>query len=68
MVRWICGVSLEDRRRSVDSMGVESVADVVRRGRIIWFGHLEHWGLDDWNLDVGLYSNVVVAGVRCADS
>ena len=42
MVRWICGVSLEDKRRSVDSMGVESVTDVVRRGRIMWFRHLEH--------------------------
>ena len=35
-------MSLEDRRRSVDSMGVESVADVVRSGRIMWFGYLEH--------------------------
>ena len=35
-------MSLEYRRRSVDSMGVESVTDVVRRGRIMWFGHLEH--------------------------
>ena len=26
-------------RRSVDSMGV---ADVVRRGRIMWVGHLKH--------------------------
>jgi len=40
-------VSLEDRRRIVDSMGVESVADVVRRGRIMWFGHLKHLGVDD---------------------
>ena len=35
-------MSLENRRRSVDSMGVESVADVVRRGGIMWFRHLEH--------------------------
>ena len=35
-------MSLEDRRHSVDSMGVESVTDVVRRGRIMWFGYLEH--------------------------
>ena len=28
----------------MDSMGVESVTDVVRRGRSMWFGHLEHCG------------------------
>ena len=45
MVRWMCGVSLKDRKRSVDLyslLGVHSVADVVRRGRLRWFGHLEH--------------------------
>ena len=32
MVRWMCGVSLKDRKRSVDLynlLGVESVAEVV---------------------------------------
>ena len=35
MVRWMFGVSLKDRKRSVDlqSFGIESVAEVVRRGR-----------------------------------
>ena len=39
------GLSLKNRKRSVDLyslLGVHSVADVVRRGRLRWFGHLEH--------------------------
>ena len=44
MVRWMCGVSLKDRKRSEDLcnlLGINCVADVVRRGRLRWFGHLE---------------------------
>ena len=66
MVRWMCGVSLKDRKRSVDVyslLGVESVAEVVRRGRLRWFGHVEHKNGDNW---VSACRNVVVAGVRCA--
>ena len=51
MVRWTCGVSLKDRRCSVDLyslLGVRSVADVVRQGRLRWFRHLEPKGVDDW--------------------
>ena len=29
-------------------LGVQSVADVVRRGRLRWFGHLEQRSVDDW--------------------
>ena len=50
MVRWICGVSLKDRKYSVDLysiLGIQSVADVVRRGRLRWFGHLERKSVDD---------------------
>ena len=50
MVRWMCGVSLKDRKRSVDCslLGVQSVVDVVRRGKLRWFGHLERKSVDDW--------------------
>ena len=44
MVRWMCGVLLIDRKRSVDLyslLKVQSVAEVVRRGRLRWFGHVE---------------------------
>ena len=43
MVRWMCGVSLKDRKCSVDLyslMGVQSVDEVVRWGRLRWFGHV----------------------------
>ena len=45
------------------SFGVESVAEVVRRGRLRWFGHMERKRGDDW---VSACINVVVAGERCA--
>ena len=51
MVRWMCGVRLKNRVPSVElyrRLGVEEVADVVRRGRLRWFGHLERKGRDDW--------------------
>ena len=50
MVRWMCGVSLKDRKRSVDLyslLGVQSVVDVVRRGRLRWFEHLERRSVDE---------------------
>ena len=37
MVRWMCGVLLKDRKRSVDLyslLGVQSVPDVVRHGSL----------------------------------
>ena len=66
MVRWMCGVSLKDRKRSVDLyclLGVRCVAEVVRYGRLRWFGHVECKSGDDW---VSACRNVVVAGVRRA--
>ena len=51
MVRWMCGVTLKDRRSSqelLDRLGIVSVADVVRRGRLRWFGHVERKRAEDW--------------------
>jgi hypothetical protein len=51
MVRWMCSVSLKDRIQSKELnryLGVSSVTDVVRRGRLRWFGHLERKCVDDW--------------------
>ena len=48
---WICSL-----------LGVQSVADVVRRGRLRWFGHLERRSVDDW---VSACRKVEVAGVGC---
>ena len=50
MVRWMCGVSLKDRKRSevlYSLLGVHSMANVVRHGRL-WFGHVERKNGDDW--------------------
>ena len=44
MMRWMCGVSLKDRKRSADLyslLRVQSVAEVVKHGRLRWFGHVE---------------------------
>ena len=43
-------------------LGIQSVADVVRNGRLSWFGHLERRRVDDW---VSACRKVEVAGVRC---
>ena len=46
-------MSLKDRKRSevlYSLLGVRSVADVVRRSRLRWFGHVERKNEDDWVL------------------
>ena len=51
MVRWMCGVSLKDRKHSVNLyslLGVQGINEVVRRGRLRWFGHVERKSEDDW--------------------
>ena len=51
MIRWMCGVKLSDRKASAELLSrldIESVSDVVRRGRLRWFGHVEHKQPDDW--------------------
>src|SRR5260221_11254854 len=51
MVRWMCGVTLKDRKRNEEllgRLGIECVFDVVRRGRLRRFGHIECKNKDDW--------------------
>ena len=51
MVRWMCGVSLKDRKHSEDLgtfVGIHCVVDVVRHGISRLFGHLENKSGDDW--------------------
>jgi len=65
MVRWMCGVTLKNRVASVDlyrRLGVEEVDDVVRRGRLRWFGHLERKNVNDW---VSSCRSMVVEGDKC---
>ena len=51
MVRWMCGVSLKNRISSEElnrRLCIESVAVIVKRGRLGWFGHLERNYTSDW--------------------
>ena len=44
MVRWMCGVSLKKRKQSevlYSLLGIQRVAEVMKCGRVRWFGHLE---------------------------
>ena len=44
MLRWMCGVTLKDRCKSEElrkRLEIEDVANVVRKSRLGWFGHLE---------------------------
>ena len=64
IVRWMCGVSLRDRKSSVElieRLGIEGVAEVVRRGRLRWFGHLERKNEEDW---VSRCRELEVAGAK----
>ena len=51
MIRWMCGVSLRERKTSAElrkSMGVEAIVDVVRRSRLRWYGHVVRKEENDW--------------------
>ena len=47
-------MSLKDRKSNEESenscnlLGISCVADVVRRGRLRWFGYMERKSVDDW--------------------
>ena len=44
MVRRMCNVTLNDKQRSnslLDKLGIDPIEEVVRRGRLRWFGHVE---------------------------
>ena len=52
MVRWMCGVTLKNRITSEElrnRLSIEAaVTEIVRRGRLRWFGHVERKADDDW--------------------
>ena len=50
MLRWMCGVALRDKVPTVElrrRLGIEGVVEVMRRGRLRWFGHVERKEVDD---------------------
>jgi len=51
MVRRMCGVTLADRGRSeelYERLGIEGVMEVVSKGRLRWFGHVERMDAENW--------------------
>ena len=51
MVRWMCGVILKNRITSDvlrNCLSIEAVTEIVRRGKLRWFGHVERKVDDDW--------------------
>ena len=64
MVRWMCGVTLRDRKSSEElrkRLGIVSVSSLVSHGRLRWFGHVERKNADDW---VSACRKLEVTGVR----
>ena len=64
MIRWMCGVTLKDRMTSADLrtlVGVEVLGDVLRRGRLRWYGHVMRMSDDNW---VKRSTTLEVAGKR----
>ena len=44
MIRWICGVKLNERKKSEELLGLEPVSLMIKT----WFGHVEREGDNDW--------------------
>ena len=47
MIRWMCGISLKDRRTSEELrrlVGVQPMTTVIRNGRLGWYGHVMRTG------------------------
>jgi len=62
MVRWMCGVSLREKIPSdelIERLGISSVLEIISRGRLRWFGHVERKEDNDW---VKACQNFVVPG------
>ena len=50
MLRWMCGDTLRDKVPTVElrrRLGIEGVVEVMRRGRLRWFEHVERKEVDD---------------------
>ena len=47
MIRWMCGISMKDRRTNQELrrlVGVEPITTVIRSGRLRWYGHVMRTG------------------------
>ena len=51
MIRWMCGISLKDRRANEELrrlVGVEPITTFIIGGRLRWYGHVMRKGDEDW--------------------
>ena len=51
MIRWMCGISLNDRRTHEEFrrlVGVEPITTFMRGGRLGCYGHVMRKGDEDW--------------------
>ena len=51
MIRWMCGISLKDRRTNEELrmlVGFEPITTFIRSGRLGWYGHVMRKGDEDW--------------------
>lgn len=51
MVRWMLRVSLRDEIPSEElrrRIGIENIRDIIRRGRLRWYGHIQRKEDSDW--------------------
>jgi len=49
--RWMCGVKFNDRKSNqelLNRLGCEDIVVVRRRGRLLWFGHVERKSQGIW--------------------
>ena len=64
MVRWMCGVSLRERKTSAElrrRLGIVAIGDMMRRSRLRWLGHVLRKDDSDW---VRQSMDMVVEGRR----
>ena len=51
MIRWMCGISLKDRRTNEELrrlVRVDPITPFIRGGRLRWYGHVMGKGDEDW--------------------
>ena len=51
MIKWMCRVSMKDRRTLKELrrlVGVDPITTVIRRGALRWYGHVMRKIDDDW--------------------
>jgi len=51
MVRWMCGVKLQDRIPSKalrERLGLDDIISVLQQNRLLWYGHVLQKEDNDW--------------------